>query len=78
MTARRSHLLVLLLAVCFVAAGCGVSSDAAPHDIPANDVPFDLVAAASPTDTPTAGGDSGQVQSQVARIGSTSNGQKHV
>jgi len=61
MRSRRAHLLVLLLGVCFVAAACGVSSDATPRDIPARDVPFDLVAAASPTDTPTAGGDSGQV-----------------
>jgi Sporulation and spore germination len=61
MRARRSHLLVLLLVICFVAAGCGVSSDASPRDIPARDVPFDLVAAASPTDTPTASGDSGQI-----------------
>jgi hypothetical protein len=49
---RRAHLLMLLLAVCFVAAGCGVSSDAAPRDIPA--IAVRPRPAASPTDTPTA------------------------
>ncbi len=58
---RGSLLVCLVLASCIVAAGCGVSSDASPRDIPAREVPFDLVAAASPTDTPTEGGDAGQV-----------------
>ncbi len=61
MTQRHSILVGLVLASCILAAGCGVSSDASPRDIPANDVPFELVAAASPTDNPTAGGDAGQV-----------------
>ncbi len=75
MTGRRLHLVGLVLAMCLVAAGCGVSNDAAPRDIPARDVPFDLVAAASPTDTPTEGGDSGQVffvgPERLAAVGRT-------
>ncbi len=56
-------------------AGCGVSNDASPRDIPARDVPFELVAVASPTDTPTEGGDAGQVflvgPERLAAVGRT-------
>lgn len=60
MTRAQLHVLGLVFALCLVAVGCGVSSDAAPRDIPPKDVPFALVAA-TPTDTPTAGGDTGQI-----------------
>jgi hypothetical protein len=61
MTIPRLRLSLLVVGMCLVAAACGVSSDASPRDIPAKDVPFDLVAAPSPTDTPSAEEDTGQV-----------------
>jgi len=61
MSGRRGATLALIGCTFIVLVGCGVSNDASPRDIPARDVPFELVAVASPTDTPTEGGDAGQI-----------------
>ncbi len=62
MRRRPAVLVAVLVALCGAMTACGVSSDAAPRDIPPGEVPFALVAAPSPTDdSPTEGGVSGQI-----------------
>lgn len=61
MRRRRFATTALALSALVVLGACGVSNDASPRDIPARDVPFELVAVESPTGAPTEGGDAGQV-----------------